>query len=344
MNMRGSTSNRRHGDTIRLGVVLVAYKSNKVLPGCLASLATALHEAGLAQPKSVTVVLVNNDPGQAVNLPDEPVWEQIVINSDTNVGFSPAVNSALASIKDTDYMLLLNPDTRLAPNALSVMIDVALERHAALVGPLLTDEDGRPYGASERPFHSIPREMGRQLLGLTRFRHHYGRRALRDGTARCLTGACLLVEREFLDSVGGLDTTLCMYLEDVVLCWQAHAARQPVVLACEAKCQHALGGSTGGINFDSSIALYLMILGARVEFLRRRRGAFGVYAMRLLFVLGACLRCVRGDAQYRHRQQTVIWWALASGKLPEWQDGPYIELPAFIARAGTDRISDRCRL
>lgn len=331
--MRGPTPNTRHGDAIRLGVVLVAYKSNEVLPGCLASLATALEAAGLAQPKSVRVVLVNNEPGQALNVPDEPVWEQIVINSDRNVGFSPAVNSALSRIKDTDYTLLLNPDTRLAPTALSVMIDVALERGAALVGPLLTDQDGHPHGASERPFHSIPREMGRQLFGLTRFRHHYGRRALRDGTARCLTGACLLVEREFLDSVGGLDTTLYMYLEDVVLCWQAHLARQPVVLAFAAKCQHALGGSTGGINFDSSIALYLMILGARVEFLRRRRGAFGVFAMRLLFVIGACLRCVRGDAHYRRRQQTVIWWALASGKLPEWRDGPYVELPAFLGGA-----------
>jgi len=320
-------------DSIRLGVVLVAYKSNEVLPGCFACLTKALQVAGLAQPESVTVVLVNNDPGQMVNALDEPVWEQIMIDSETNVGFAPAVNSALESVADVDYVLLLNPDTRLAPNSLSLMIDTALERRAALVGPVLTGEDGRPHGASERPFHSIHREVGRQLLGLTRYHVHYGRKASRSGRARCLTGACLLVERGFLDSVDGLDTTIHMYLEDVMLCWQAHVARRPVILALDAKCQHSLGGSTGGINFRTSIALYLMILWARTEFVRRRKGVFGVYVMRLLFVIGACLRYAIGDAEERSRQQTVIWWALRSGKSPEWRDGPYIELPAFLARA-----------
>jgi N-acetylglucosaminyl-diphospho-decaprenol L-rhamnosyltransferase len=333
MNADSVTSNKRSNRSIHLGIVLVAYKSNEVLPECLTALAAALQVAELAQPELVTVVLVNNTPEQAVDVPHNPAWEQIVIESETNVGFSPAVNSALPSVAGADYVLLLNPDTRLAPNSLKVMLDVAIECHAALVGPLLTDEDGRPHGPSERPFPSIRAEIGRQFLGISPNHLHYGRRAARDGTARCLTGACLLVEREFLDSVEGLDTTIHMYLEDVMLCWQAHVAGRPVVFALDAKCQHALGGSTGGINFRTSTALNLMILWVRTEFVRRRRGAFGAYVMRLLFASGACLRCVRRDRQYRRMQQVVIWWALMSGKPPKWRDGPYIELPKFLARA-----------
>lgn len=325
------TPSKRCKGSIRLGVVLVAYKSNEVLPACLASLATALQVAGLNQPGSVTVVLVNNAPDLAVDVPHNPAWEQVVIESNRNVGFSPAVNSALPSVADADYVLLLNPDTRLTPDSLRVMIEVALERRAALVGPLLTDEDGRAHGPSEHPFPSILREVGRQFLGISPNHLHYGRRAAREGNARCLTGACLLVEREFLDSVGGLDTTIHMYLEDVMLCWQAHVARRPVVFAIDAKCQHALGGSAGGVNFRSSAALHLMILWVRTEFVRRRRGMLGAYAMRLLFAGGACLRCVRRDKEYRHMQQVVIWWALMSGQVPEWRDGPYVELPKFLA-------------
>jgi GT2 family glycosyltransferase len=324
--------NQRRAD-IRIGIVLVTYKSNDVLSGCLACLSAALHVADLDTRKSATVVLVNNNPDQTLDIPNNVPWESILINSDENVGFSPAVNSALPFVADADYVLLLNPDTCLAPNSLSIMIDLAIERQAALVGPLLTDEHGRPYGASERPFHSIHREIGRQLLGLTRYHSHYGRKAFNNGEARCLTGACLLIERVFLDSVGGLDTTIHMYLEDVMLCWQAHMAGRPVVLAYDAHCQHALGGSTGGINFHTSIALYLMILWARAEFVRRRMGAASVYVMRLLFVVGACLRLVLGDAQMRGRQQAVIWWAITSGKSPEWRDGPNIELPAFLDRS-----------
>jgi GT2 family glycosyltransferase len=309
-----------HAVSARLGVVLVAYQSNDVLPGCLDSLTTALQFAGLTEPGAATVVIVNNDLGRELELPGEPIWQQVVIQSDGNVGFSPAVNSALASVAEADYVLLLNPDARLAPNSLALMIDTARKHQAALVGPLLTDKDGHPHGPSERPFHSIRREMGRQLLGTGHYSRHYGRRASRDGIARCLTGACLLVEREFLDSVGGLDTTIQMYLEDVMLCWQAHVAQRPVILALSAHCQHVIGGSTGGINDQTSIALYLMILWARLEFVRRRTGPFGVYTMRLLFVLGATLRCVLGDGNYRRRQQIVIWW----------RSGPYIELPPFL--------------
>ncbi len=331
MTVETITPSSQSTGSIHLGVVLVAYKSNDVLPECLTSLATALQVAGLSQPGSVKVVLVNNDPGLAVNVPHDPAWAQIVIESNTNVGFSPAVNSALPSVADADYVLLLNPDTRLTPDSLRVMIQAALERQAALVGPLLTDEDGRAHGPSERPFPSILREMRRQFLGISPNRLHYGHRASRDGSARCLTGACLLVERKFLDAVGGLDTTIHMYLEDMMLCWQAHVARRPVVFAIDAKCQHALGGSTGGINFRSSAALHLMILWVRTEFVRRRRGVLGAYVMRLLFAGGACLRWFRGDKEYRHMQQVVIWWALISGQAPEWRDGPYVELPNFLA-------------
>jgi N-acetylglucosaminyl-diphospho-decaprenol L-rhamnosyltransferase len=318
--------------TLRLGVVLVAYRSNDVLPGCLDSLATAVRVAGLNQPESVTVVVVNNDRNHEVAVLDERPWQQIVIDSDTNVGFSPAVNTALASLPGTDYVLLLNPDARLAPDALKTMIGLARERHAALVGPLLVGEDGCPHGASERAFHSIRREVGRQLLATSLYSRHYGRGASRTGDARCLTGACLLVERRFFSEVGGLDTAIHMYLEDVMLCWQAHMAHRPVVLALDARCEHTIGGSTGGINNRSSIALYLMILGARAEFVRRQTGALGAYGMRLLFVLGAILRCARRDASYRSMQQAVIWWAVVSGEAPEWRDGPYVELPAFLTR------------
>lgn len=318
--------------SIRLGVVLVAYKSNDVLSECLTALATALQAAGLDQPGSTTVVVVNNEPDEAVITPPSSTWETIVIESKANVGFSPAVNSALPSVADTDYVLLLNPDTRLSPNSLSLLIKLAFERDAALVGPLLTDENGHAHGPSERPFPSIRREVARQFLGISPNHLHYGRRAARDGTARCLTGACLLVERQFLNSVGGLDTTINMYLEDVMLCWQAHLARRPVIFALDAKCEHALGGSAGGVNFRSSAALHLMILWVRAEFVRRRRGAIGGYAMRFLFASGACLRCIKGGKEYRHMQLTVIWWALMSGESPEWRNGPHIELPKFLER------------
>jgi GT2 family glycosyltransferase len=338
MTVERITPSERFSDPIHLGVVLVAYKSNEVLPECLASLTAALQSAGLAEPESVTVVLVNNDPGQAVDAPDEHVWEQIIIDSDTNLGFSPAVNLGLAAVSQTtDFVLLLNPDTRLSPTCLTEMLRIATGTGAALVGPVLVGPDGRPHGVSERPFHSVRREAARQLLGLGKRQSPYGRRAQRTGEARCLTGACLLAEHRFMLSVGGLDTSIRMYLEDVLLCWQAHEQHRPVLLAAQAQCQHALGGSSGGDDFRSSIGLHLTMLGARVEFMRRRAGRRGAFAMRTVIALGAVIRCALLSGEQRRKHLTTLHWAIVSGEPPEWRNGPHVELPAFFARNEHER-------
>ena len=316
-------------DTQVLAVIIVSYNSNDVLPECLTALDTAvLNASAVARP--VDVVVVDNASRQRPHLEDGVAIRVRVVDMGRNAGFAPAVNWGLNCLsKEVSHVLLLNPDARLTEDALAELLRVARTRRAALVGPLLVGEGGSVNGYSERPFHSVRLEVMRQFLGRGP-KAPASRRALHGGQARCLTGACLLVDAPFLRANGGLDDALPMYLEDVELCAAAHRLGRPVVLAGTARCVHALGGSSGGDNFSTNSTLHLMLLAARVEFVRRRSRMRGA-AMRSVIAFGALMRLaivmakIKNGSLPKHRQ--VLAWALRSGRQPAWP-------PAFVDEMG----------
>jgi GT2 family glycosyltransferase len=269
-------------------------------------------------------VLVANSPADHISQVTSRECTLVPVDAGGNLGFSPAVNLALASAPDADFVLLLNPDARLGKESLKVLLSTAVSWRAAVVGPLLCNELDEPNGISERPFHSVHREAATQFLGAERRRPPYGRRAYETGHARCLTGACLLVEATFLRAVGGLDTEISMYLEDVMLCWQAHQRGLGVAFAPSARCYHALGASAEGENFASSLGLHLTLLGARIAFVRRTSGAFRASLVRALIGIGAALRAVCTSGPRRRKHLSILRWTITSGKAPPWREGPVV--------------------
>lgn len=311
---------------LALGVVIVAHNSGDVLPECLRRLDRAVTTAATHLRGSAHVVVVDNRSETPVAAPGglDALTVQ-VLRREENLGFPRAVNLGLRLLDETDAVLLLNPDAWLHPSALERLLHARERDGAALVGPLLVGDDDRPNGASERPFHSLGRELLQQLAPFALASPAAGEEARRTGRARCLTGACLLVDAELLRSLGGLDQMVPMYLEDVELCWSTHARGLPVVFAADARCLHALGGSSRGSSFKRTLKLYLTLLSARVEFVGRRRGSVAAAAMRGIMAVGAAARCAvsiaRGDRRQAARQARVVTWAIASGKPPAWRDG-----------------------
>ncbi len=303
--------------SVTLGVIIVTYNSSAVLPHCIESLAAALDHAN-GCGISADVVIVDNasrePPSNSLGLSFE------LIQLAENLGFAPAVNIGLARLAETDFVLLLNPDTRIEADSIARMVSLARDRNAALVGPLLVDELGKPNGYSERPFHSVRWEIARQWIGRTP-PIPAGKVALRTGAARCLTGACLLVDGPFFRRVGGLDAVIPMYLEDVELAASAHREGLPVLLDVKSRCVHALGGSSEGKSFATAIGLRLMLLAARVEFVRRRSHVRSSL-LRVVILTGALSRWFVETARRKRLAASthlaVARWALTSGLPPQW--------------------------
>jgi hypothetical protein len=124
-----------------------------------------------------------------------------------DIGYGRKQNRA-ARASSGEYLLLLNDDVFLAPNAVALMIDVfKANPQAGMVSNLLRYPDGTIYHAGKT---RAPGQMGWSHLN---FRQHLP--DLREVTEmeNCC-GACVLVSRRAFYQIGGFDEDFYLYAED----------------------------------------------------------------------------------------------------------------------------------
>jgi N-acetylglucosaminyl-diphospho-decaprenol L-rhamnosyltransferase len=166
-----------------------------------------------------------------------------VIQNERPVGFAANANRGIAETS-APFVVLCNPDTEAAPDAVAVLRDFA-ERHprAGIVGPELRHPDGT-LNPSRRLFPTVGgtivrRTPLRRVLGRTQ-RAHYGLdvRPTEPVQADWLLGAFLLLRRETLDELSGFDEGFRLYGEDIDLAYRAAKAGWERWYVPEAKVVH----------------------------------------------------------------------------------------------------------
>jgi GT2 family glycosyltransferase len=196
-------------------VVVVSYNSSRQLRGCVEPL--------VAQP-GITVTVVDNasQDGSEDAISDLAV---AFVGLPRNHGFAYACNVGWRGGR-APYVLFLNPDARITPNAIERLVEVAERKpRAAAVAPRIVDADGT-LDYSMRRFPRL-RSTYAQAFFLHRLfpSAHWTDELVRDdalyerpATPEWASGACLLVRREALALVGGLDEGFFLYCEDLDLC------------------------------------------------------------------------------------------------------------------------------
>ncbi len=197
-----------------IDAVIVAYNSRATLRACVTPL--------LDLP-SVSVTVVDNacPDHSAEVIADLPVR---VIRAPHNGGFSYGCNLGIAG-GGSEFVLLLNPDARLERDSLAALADgLAADPLAGGAGPRTLDGSGRLVW-SQRRFPRLRMTYARALF-LQRVlpRAGWADEIIRDpecytsaAAPDWLSGACLLLRREALESVGGLDEGFFLYSEDTDL-------------------------------------------------------------------------------------------------------------------------------
>ncbi|MGU3539184.1 glycosyltransferase family 2 protein [Methylobacterium sp. A54F] len=200
-----------------LSVLIVTYNSGPDIDTCL----TLLAESRLDRAHEVIVVDNASSDGTPERLARN--WPGVrLLRERDNHGF--AGGNALASARaGGSYLLLLNPDAFLRdPEAVT-----ALARHldahpeVGAVAPRLTFGDGRHQvgdaGYEPRPLSVLVHALG--LSGRLGLRGVYlsgeEARASAPLAVDWLCGACLMVRRSAVESIGGLASALFLYGEDV---------------------------------------------------------------------------------------------------------------------------------
>ncbi len=229
-------------------IAVVAWNSAGHIGPCLRSIA----EQATGVDTEV-IVVDNGSSDETVRLVREEFPDVRLLLADANLGFPLANNLALAQARGRHF-LLLNPDARLlndAPALLARFLDAHPE--AGAVGPRIVEPDGSPAPFAARAFPSLRAALLR-YFGLRKL---FSRSALLGGETLgdklgddapaqvpCLTGAALMLRTDFLRALGGLDTALPMYLEDIDLCARVAGAGRACCFEPAARVAHAGAGSS----------------------------------------------------------------------------------------------------
>jgi N-acetylglucosaminyl-diphospho-decaprenol L-rhamnosyltransferase len=227
------------------GVVVVSYASDTELKSFLQSLSSSD-----CLPHSVVVV---ENAHNAPLLPTVPEFPITLLHLPHNPGYGGAVNAGVAELPaEVEWILVSNPDVTLMPDTVSTLLQqVALSDSLGSIGPALMNPDGSVY-PSARAVPSVSIGIGHALFGALwpsnpwtlRYRGTYGND--RPRVCGWLSGACLIVNREAFDSLGGFDEEFFMFMEDVDLGARLGMEGRSNLYVPAARAVHVVGHATGG--------------------------------------------------------------------------------------------------
>lgn len=269
--------------TPTLDIILVNWNAGHQLRTCLDSVAAARRE-GFDLGRVVVVDNASSD-GSADGLDDLPL-PLTVIRCPKNRGFAAGCNRGAAGSR-ADYLLLLNPDTRLLPDSLAVPL--AYMEHnpqAGIAGVQLVNEDGSVKVSCA--CFPTPRRLYGQMIGLQYllpgiFPDHFLPAAEHHHTHEVdqVMGAFFLVRRDLYEALGGMDERFFMYFEELDFSLRARQAGGRTVFLAEARAYHRGGGATEQVK---ARRLFYM-LRSRIQYAQKhfsRAAVLGIILVTLL--------------------------------------------------------------
>ncbi|MBM3289054.1 MAG: glycosyltransferase family 2 protein [Candidatus Hydrogenedentes bacterium] len=230
-------------------VIIASYNTRELLRACLASVERAA--GGLEGARAIVVDNASADGSAEMVRAAFP--RVAVIALEENLGFGPANNRGMHA-GDGAHLLFLNSDAELKDGALRALVEF-LDAHpnCVAVGPRLEYPDGR-FQPSCRRFpallNTIWNTAGLQTRFPNRFRSLHTWLSESEHVAgakvEMVSGACFLVRRDYLESVGGFDENIFLYEEEMDILLPARRRGLDVCYCPSARVVHHHGASSGG--------------------------------------------------------------------------------------------------
>jgi GT2 family glycosyltransferase len=210
-----------------LSVIIVTYKAKDLLRTTL--------DAVLASRTTYSyqiIVVDNNSRDGSSEMVEGEYSGRVQLIKNTNEGFSKGNNRGIAQATG-EYMLILNPDTKVAPDTIQIMLDFMKARpDVGIATCKLVKADGTLDLAARRSFPTTMSAIYR-FTGLSLLFPHSRRFAAYNRTydspdqeheIEACNGAFMLISPACLRAVKGFDEDFFMYDEDIDLCLRAHQA------------------------------------------------------------------------------------------------------------------------
>ena len=282
---------RRMTETRRWAVVVLSWNGVDDTLACLDSLAEA-------DWPGLEVICVDNGSTDGSPAAVRKRFPAVtLIENGSNLGYAGGNNVGILAALESgaDWVLLLNNDATLAPDAVRELEAVA--RAHPLAGILggkvfFADPPDRVWFAGQR-FNASLGYSGRPRG----YRKPDGARYDQIMAVHRVVGACMAVSRKLIDAVGMFDEDLFAYVEDVDWSLRAREAGFEVLFVPKARSWHRVAASSGG-EAASTPSIYYGVRNTIVVCERHRPLPAGLRELRRAVVAGSfAARSVLGDAR-----------------------------------------------
>ena len=273
---------------VPVSVIIVAWNCLPDLLNCLRSI-----RASTAQPEEIIVIDNASIDGTSARLPTVFPDIRLVCN-EANLGHTRAVNYAM-SLSTTPYILVLDPDTELRPDAIERMADfLESRRDISMVAPRTLNTDGTIQETARQLPTAMSGLFGRQSL-LTQIwpdnplsRRYLAREHLHSNqpfAVEQIGGAAMFFRRELVDEVGYWDEAYFAYWVDTDWCLKVTRAKKSIYCLPAAVITHHESNARG--KKRSPHRIWLFHRGALR--LYRHWYTYGTFDPRLWFAASALL-------------------------------------------------------
>lgn len=231
-----------------LSIVIVSFNVEELLVKCLESIEK--YSEGITKE----VIVVDNDSADNTVLRIRKDFPKVtLIVNKKNLGFSKANNQALKKTKG-DYLLVLNPDTELAADTLSKMIDFMQKNRNVAVSTCRVElADGSLDRDCRRHFPTPWRSFCHftnlsKIFSKSKIFDQYYMGYMPDNIEQevdACAGAFMMIRATAVKKVGYFDEDFFFYGEDLDWCWRFREKGYRIVYTPGTKIIHHKGASSG---------------------------------------------------------------------------------------------------
>ncbi len=239
-------------------VIILNFNGSRWLPPCLQSL-RATEYANFK-----TVLADNASTDDSIELVRQHFPEIEIIANSANLGFSEGNNVAIrkALTENADYVVLLNPDTKVTPRWLSELIVVGeRETEIGILGAVQLTYDGEEFNTwTTTALTEHLDELNGNPFSSTKAREEdtkdeHSDSSLLRGTScdfvegrdwipvEWVEGACFAIKRKVLEQIGLLDPIYFAFYEEIDYCRRADFRGYKTALVPGSRIHHFRGGS-----------------------------------------------------------------------------------------------------
>lgn len=273
-----------------LSIIIVNWNSAEYLRKCIASILATTRDL------EFEILVIDSASfdgcGEMLN---ERFPQVRFIQSDKNLGFARANNTAFKAARGRD-LLFLNPDTEIEGAAVGMLYQqLNLLPNAAVVGAKLLNTDGSLQTSCIQAFPSILNQVfdADALRGWHPRSRLWGMKPLFSADSKptdvdAVSGACLMISRSAFESVGMFSDDYFMYSEDVDLCFKVRRAGWAVYYVPRAVVLHHCGACSSQNRVD--VFSGIMMLESRWRFFKKTRPLWYCWLYRMAMFTACVIR------------------------------------------------------